>query len=60
MARLATAEGAFNQGNMIDARNFARRAQELLTKDTPEYRRASDIVNAAEGQVMRELRGRGG
>ncbi|MEI7932776.1 MAG: M48 family metalloprotease, partial [Alphaproteobacteria bacterium] len=61
MAKLSTAEGAFQSGNMIDARNFARRAQEALPKDTPEYRRASDIVSAAEGRVMREAYGgRGG
>jgi predicted Zn-dependent protease len=61
MASLATAEGNFFQGNMIDARNFARRAQDRLTKDTPEYRRATDIVNAAEMIVERSMqRGRGG
>ena len=61
MARLATAEGTFFQGNMIDARNFARQAMERLTKDTPEYRRAEDIALAAEISVERAMRGgRGG
>ena len=29
---------------MKDARSFAMRARELLKKDTPEWRRATDIV----------------
>ena len=44
MARLATAEYAFSIGNMKDARQFAIRARERLDKNTPEWRRATDIV----------------
>lgn len=44
MARLATAEKNFHLGQMKDARVFALRARVLLRKDTPEWRRATDIV----------------
>lgn len=44
MARLATAEYNFYVGNMQDARMFAMRAREMLPKNTPEWRRATDIV----------------
>jgi predicted Zn-dependent protease len=44
MARLATAEQEFALGQMRDARIFAMRARELLPKNTPQYRRATDIV----------------
>ncbi|MFI4934453.1 MAG: M48 family metalloprotease [Caulobacterales bacterium] len=48
MARLAAAEQNFNLGQMKDARVFAMRARELLKKDTPEWRRATDIVLASQ------------
>jgi predicted Zn-dependent protease len=44
MARLATAEFQFNVGDMRQAREFAIRARERLPKDSPEWRRATDIV----------------
>jgi predicted Zn-dependent protease len=44
MARLATAEYAYSIGNMRDARQFAIRARERLEKNSPEWRRATDIV----------------
>lgn len=44
MARLATAEYNFNVGDMKQARLFALRAREKLGKNTPEWRRATDIV----------------
>ena len=44
MARLATAEQNFHLGQQADARTFAIRARELLKKDTPEWRRATDII----------------
>lgn len=46
-ARLATAEEHFSVGDMTQARIFAMRARELLKKDTPEWRRATDIVLVA-------------
>jgi len=44
MARLATAEQDFALGQLKDARVFAMRAREMLPKNTPQYRRATDIV----------------
>ena len=44
LARLATAEYQFNIGDMRQAREFAIRARERLPKDSPEWRRATDIV----------------
>jgi predicted Zn-dependent protease len=44
LARLATAEYEFNIGDMAQARVFAMRAREKLPKDTPDWRRATDIV----------------
>ena len=60
-ARLATAEQNFYLGQMRDARTFAMRAREMLQKDTPEWRRATDIV-LASNPTPDELRaiGRGG
>jgi predicted Zn-dependent protease len=48
LARLATAEYNFNVGDMRQARVFAMRAREMLTKGTPEWRRATDIVLVAQ------------
>jgi predicted Zn-dependent protease len=47
-ARLATAEYNFAVGDAQQARVFAMRARELLQKDTPEWRRATDIVLTSE------------
>jgi len=44
MARLAAAEQNFHLGQMRDAAVFALRARKLLTKGTPQWRRATDIV----------------
>ena len=46
-ARLASAEERFALGDMTQARIFALRARQLLTKDTPSWRRATDIVLVA-------------
>jgi predicted Zn-dependent protease len=43
-ARLAAAEERFAVGDMTQARIFALRARQLLTRDTPQWRRATDIV----------------
>ncbi|HEV2363573.1 MAG TPA: M48 family metalloprotease [Caulobacteraceae bacterium] len=48
MARLAAAEQNFNLGQMKDARIFAFRARELLKKNSPEWRRATDIFLASD------------
>jgi predicted Zn-dependent protease len=47
-ARLATAEEHFSLGDMTQARIFAMRARDLLPKNSPEWRRATDIVLVAE------------
>jgi len=44
LARLATAEYQFNIGDMTQARIFAMRAREKLPRNTPDWRRATDIV----------------
>ena len=46
-ARLASAEERFALGDMAQARIFALRARQLVTKDTPSWRRATDIVLVA-------------
>ncbi|PMV36740.1 hypothetical protein, partial [Pseudomonas sp. FW305-3-2-15-C-LB1] len=43
-ARLATAEERYSVGDLVQARIFALRAREMLKRDTPEWRRATDIV----------------
>ncbi|MEO8926776.1 MAG: M48 family metalloprotease [Caulobacteraceae bacterium] len=48
MARLAAAEKNFYLGQMLEARTFAVHARELLKKDTPEWRRATDIILASK------------
>ncbi len=47
-ARLAAAEQNFYLGQLADARVFAVRARELLKKDSPEWRRANDIILASQ------------
>jgi predicted Zn-dependent protease len=47
-ARLATAEQNFYLGQMKEARGFALRARESLAKDSPDYRKATDIVLASQ------------
>jgi len=47
-ARLATAEAKFADGNLAEARAFAMRAREYLTENTPDWRRATDIVLVSE------------
>ena len=44
MARLATAEQNFSLGQLKEARVFALRARELLPRNSPQWRRATDIV----------------
>jgi len=43
-ARLATAEERYAVGDMVQARIFAMRAREFLPQNSPDYRRATDIV----------------
>ena len=46
-ARLAAAEARYAVGDLKEARIFAIRAREALEKNTPEWRRATDIVLAS-------------
>ena len=48
MARLAAAEQNFYLGQLLEARTFAVHARELLKKDSPEWRRATDIILASK------------
>jgi predicted Zn-dependent protease len=47
-ARLASAEAHFAVKDLKQAKVFAMRAREQLTRDTPQWRRATDIVMASE------------
>ena len=58
MARLAAAEQNFYLGQLADARTFALRARDLLKKDTPEWRRATDIILASK-PTRRRAQGHG-
>jgi predicted Zn-dependent protease len=59
LARYATAEYNYIEGDRRQALIFALRARDLLERNTPEWRRANDIVLATEGD--RQVRGgRGG
>ena len=48
MARLAAAEQNFYLGQLLEARTFAVHARESLKKDSPEWRRATDIIMASK------------
>ncbi|NQE64093.1 M48 family metallopeptidase [Caulobacter sp. RHG1] len=56
-ARLATAEQYYSLGAVSEAKVFAMRARELLTKNTPDWRRATDIVLASRpsNQELKDL-----
>jgi predicted Zn-dependent protease len=47
LARLAAAEQNFYLGQLLEARTFAVHAREMLKKDSPEWRRATDIILAS-------------
>ena len=48
MALLATAESRYHIGAKADANQFARRAMAGLTRGSPEWRQASDIILATQ------------
>ncbi|OJU13710.1 MAG: peptidase M48 [Caulobacterales bacterium 68-7] len=60
-ARLATAEQYFALGAKREARTFAMRAREMLAKDSPGWRRATDIVLVSQptDQDLRDMARRG-
>ena len=55
LARYATAEYNYIEGDRRQALIFALRARDLLERNTPEWRRANDIVLATEND--RQVRG---
>jgi predicted Zn-dependent protease len=57
LARLATAEYNYVVGDRRQARIFAMRAREMLPRNAPEWRRATDIVLASnpDKQDLRDL-----
>ena len=62
MARLSTAEERFSAGDFVQARIFALRAREHLHQNTPEWRRATDIVLVSKptDDDLKALGGRSG
>jgi predicted Zn-dependent protease len=58
LARYATAEYNYIEGDRRQALIFALRARDLLERNTPEWRRANDIVLATEND--RQVRGSSG
>ena len=56
LAKYAIAEQAFNMGDLNRARSFAQRAQEDLTRNQPQWRRASDIIVIADSQLAKKRR----
>lgn len=59
LARYATAEYNYIEGDKRQALIFALRARDILERNTPEWRRANDIVLATENdpKVIRARRG---
>jgi predicted Zn-dependent protease len=61
LAELASAEASFTVGDYATALSFAERARRALPRNTPDYRRADDLVNFASHEVReRAERGRRG
>ena len=62
LARYATAEYNFQEGDKKQALVFAMRAREKLTKGSPEWRRATDIVLASNPDkgLLRDINTDGG
>ena len=54
LAKYATAERFYAIGDIVSARSFAQRAQEELSRDLPQWRRASDIIVVAETQLSKK------
>jgi predicted Zn-dependent protease len=57
-ADLATAEAAYNTGDMAGAQTFARRALQKLKLDTPNGQRADDILKLSDPRLQRNRQGR--
>ena len=59
LAQYATAERFYAIGDVQSARSFAKRAQEELSRDLPQWRRASDIIVVSDTQLVGKKRRRG-
>jgi predicted Zn-dependent protease len=55
LAQLASAEASMTVGDYSTALNFAERARRTLPRNTPDYRRADDIVNFASYEVRQQM-----
>jgi len=58
LAKYAVAEQAFAVGDLNRARSFAERAQKDMTRNTAQYRRASDIIVISNTQLARKGKNR--
>ena len=56
LAKYASAERHYAVGNLEAARSFAGRAQKDLPRNTPQWRRASDIIVVTDTQLDRRRR----
>ncbi|MEM7728419.1 MAG: M48 family metalloprotease [Pseudomonadota bacterium] len=56
LAKYASAERFYAIGDFESARSFAGRAKQDMSKDLPQWRRASDIVVVTEAQLDRRRR----
>ncbi len=54
LAQYATAERFYVVGDIQSARSFAQRAQEELSRDLPQWRRASDIIVISETELSKK------
>lgn len=54
LAKYAIAEQSFAMGNFQRALSFAKRAQQDLSRDIPQWKRASDIVVISETQLAKK------
>ena len=54
LAQYATAERYYAVGDIQSARSFAKRAQEELSRELPQWRRASDIIVIAETELSKK------
>ncbi len=56
LAQYASAEQHYARGDLRTAQSFAGRAMQILPRDTPQYRRANDIVVVSEAQLAQNRR----
>ncbi len=54
LAKYAVAEQAYAVGDVLRARSFAKRAQEDLPRNEPQWRRASDIIVISDAELAKK------